>query len=820
MEAILLGLVVILCIYILYCIFTPGKEGFRMLTMSDSEENRLGAIAARINSPINWDTPGNNPTNLIATAASPISKQSITAIKNTYHTALGNPNTGPRIDDNNSLLYTIDFCYQGAKASNPFSDPAFANSCGICMTQGTLINGTSGSNLGVVVFPEDRAYSLSQGTDAVPSSHSATCAPIVKTAGSSSNIRSVVVNSEQYTATKTYMQSNFYTIDGGSGAGEKNVRCSGSSNGHNFVIKQGAYRDGIWDSHVAGAPIDYSRKNLLTTTPFPSTCIEQSNCVFTTSSLQWDSASLCGYPKPTPITSLGVDSTQTTATSLTFVWTGGEYADNAQYSLVKRSDSSTVPGIQATLNLAGNSVKYIGLTANTVYIFSLTVSNASGIAQGSYTKAGFKNFVEGFFDMVTGQVEGKTADDRDKVSNLAITNQMQTSFSVSWTGGKNASSITVSLSDRNTNTQIQSLQIAPGVTVCPFTDLVAGKTYTVMVTATYDNGPSVSISGTAETTAPPLAVHAQSDLDTSSIKPPQQLIKVNNPGVSNIRSIVTSFDGSTIITIAFGSINISFDKGNTWISGSPAGINTNYFNIAGSSTLQTLIMSTYGGPVYISLNGGSSWTTVSAKGVNGFPAVTCTPDGNTMYIACEGGGVYKSSNSGMLWSETLIPISGQAWRSITCSSDAKYVLAVSYNMGVYVSTDSGASWIKAMVPTSEMWQSCICSNDGSLMGISSGSGKISTSSDYGLSWINANMRLPRGWNGIMSLQSSYDGRVLVASSWPGALTVSTDRGITWKFSEVSPLIHGYVSVSPDGTFVIVANFYSTDMYTYSLVNSV
>ena len=497
-----------------------------MLSMSDSQENRLGAIAATINSPINWDTPGKNPTNLIATAASPISLGAASSIKNTYHTALGNPNTGPRIDDNNSLLYTIDFCYQGAKAANPFSDPTFANRCGICMTQGTLINGTSGSNLGVVVFPEDRAYSLSQGIDAVPSSHSATCAPIVKSAGASSNIRSVAVNSEQYTETKAYMLSNFYTIDGGSGAGEKNVKCAGSSNGHTFVIKQGAYRDGIWDSHVAGAPIDYSRKNLLTTTPFPSTCIEQSNCVFTTSSLQWDSASLCGYPKPTPLTSLGVDSTQTTATSLTFVWAGGEYADNAQYSLVKQSDSSTVPGIQGTLNLSGKSVKYIGLTANTVYVFSLTVSNAAGIAQGSYTTSGFKNFVEGFFDTVTGRVEGQTADDRDKVSGLAITNQMQTSFSVSWTGGKNASSITVSLSDPTTNTQVQSMQIAPGATVCPFTGLVAGKTYTVMVTATYNDGPSVSISGTAQTTSPPPPVYVPPP------PPPSLPPAVNSPNVT------------------------------------------------------------------------------------------------------------------------------------------------------------------------------------------------------------------------------------------------------------------------------------------------
>lgn len=808
MEIILLGLVLFLCIYILHCIFTQDTEGFAGYDMPRSEEYRLGALATTINSPVNWDGVINNSTHLTATAASPISKEAASAIQNMYHTALGNINSGPRIDDITSLTYMIDFCHQAGKADNPFADPKFATNCGICMTDGKLVNGVSGKGIGIVVYPADKEYSLSQGTDAVASSHAATCAPILKNAKASSNIRSVAINAEQYTATQEYMKSNFYTTALGSGAGTQTLTCSGSSNGNAFVIKEGAYRDGVWDTHIPGAPIDYSRVNLLTTTPLPESCIEQPSCSITTSSLQWDMSSLCGYPIPTPITSLDIDTNKTTAKSLTFTWSGGDYADSAQFSLVEQSTSSPVPGSQGTLNLPGKSVVYIGLTANTAYTFSLTVSNSAGIAQGSYTTSGFKNFTEGFFDTVTGQVTGSTSDTRDRVKGLSMTNQTQTAFTVTWVGGTNAERILVSVYDP-AHTLIQSLEVAPGVTICPFTGLLAGTTYSVSVTSTYADGSSISISGTTRTAPPP----------PPPPPPPQQLIKVNDPEVSQIRSIVTSLDGSTIIAIAFGSINISFDKGTTWITGPHAGINTNYFNIAGSSTLQTLIMSTYGGPVYISLNGGSSWSTVSAQGVYGYAAVTCTPDGNTMYVACEGGGVFKSSNSGTVWSRTLIPISGHAWRSITCSSNAKYVLAVSYNMGVYVSTDSGTSWIKTRLPTSQMWQSSMCSSDGLLMGVSSQSGSVSTSSDYGDSWINAKINLPRAWTGIMSLQCSYDGKVVVASSWPGALTVSTDGGMTWKFSQVLPLIHGYVSVSPDGTFIIVANFYSKDMYTYSLVNN-
>ena len=497
MESVLLGLVVTLCIYILYCIFTPAKEGFTNLTQS--EENRLGAVASTINSPTNWDRAGTNPTNLIATAANP---DSYGINQNTYNTALGNPNTGPRIDDTTSLLYMIDFCHQGAKLANPFSDSKFATSCGVCMTQGTLINGTAGSNLGVVVYPEDKAYSIAQGIDAVPSARSATCAPIVKSATASSNVRSVAINADQYTTTKAYMLSNSYTIISGTGAGTKTFRCAGSSNGHNYVIKKGAYRDGLWDTHIAGSPVDYSRKNLLTTIPFDQSCTEKNSCTLNTSSVQWDASSLCGYPKPTPITTLGLDDTKTTPTSLTFIWTGGEYAESVTYSLVKDSDKSTIPGNKATLNLTGKFVTYTGLRPNTVYTFTLIVSNPAGRAEGSFSgsASGFTNF-EGF-TAVTGKIQGETGDDRDKVAGLAISNIGQTNFTATWTGGQNALTITLTLYDSG-NTVIQTIDKAPGSTVCQFTNLVASTTYRVMLLATYADGPSISITATAETAPVP-----------------------------------------------------------------------------------------------------------------------------------------------------------------------------------------------------------------------------------------------------------------------------------------------------------------------------
>ena len=392
MESVVLALVLIVWIYIGYWFFSSNVyESF----MPSNTEDTLGKVAVQGKGPNSLLSSSNNPTGLMATYSNPIVQSTAEATQHRYETALGigKENAGPRIDDTTSFLYMVDFCYRKGQEGNPFADPTFAANCGMCMTMGTTITGQGpGSNFGLVVYPEDKAYSLNQGTDAIPSAHSATCAPLVKAEGASSNVRSIAINSAQYDDTLAYKQSNSYTVTKGTGNGTKSLECTGSSNNVPYVIKQGFSRVGAWDTKTA--PIDYTRVNMLDTTPFAQNCTESNSCTITGDGLQWDMSALCGYPKPKPITSITIPGIL--STSLTFVWAGGEYGTPEtillQHEPVVELNGFVVwgtgnPVTTAPTVLSTNYVTYANLTPNRQYTFKLAFSNISG----RYPTVGYSN---------------------------------------------------------------------------------------------------------------------------------------------------------------------------------------------------------------------------------------------------------------------------------------------------------------------------------------------------------------------------------------------------------------------------------------------
>jgi hypothetical protein len=556
MEAVLLALVFFLCIYILYCIFTQTKEGFDMLL---SEEDRLGALATTINSPTNVDRVGNNPTGLIASQANPITSSAATVIQNIYDIALGMSNSGPRIDDNNSLLYMIDFCYQGGKAANPFADSSFAANCGMCMTHGTLLDGRGASNFGVVVYPADKTYSITQGIDAVPSSHAATCAPIVKSSTAGSNVTSVAINATQYSATRSYMNNNMYSITAGTGAGQHKISCTGSSNGTANVIKGGFFRDGAWDTHI-GSTIDYTRTNLLTTTPLDASCIENTECSISTSSLQWDAATLCGYPNTTAVKDLKVDASKTTASSLTFTWNGGLYG-NIDYTLTPPHGTGT--------KQSDNSVVYTGLTSATSYTFTITAGS-----------------------LASSSTSANTLDNRDPITNVQFTGITQTQFTMTWSGGNNAQTIRFTLSD-GTNQNI--LTGDPASKTYTFTQLTPGTTYSIIISTTYVTPGTKTLTVSQTTTTPP-----------PPIPPAVPIRNIQFSGVTTTQFTMSWLGGDNASGITF---RISNGTSQTTYTGN---VNTKSYPFTGltpSTNYTVLITTTYTNATPTTLTATGSQTT-------------------------------------------------------------------------------------------------------------------------------------------------------------------------------------------------------------------
>jgi hypothetical protein len=146
--------------------------------------------------------------------------------------------------------------------------------------------------------------------------------------------------------------------------------------------------------------------------------------------------------------------------------------------------------------------------------------------------------------------------------------------------------------------------------------------------------------------------------------------------------------------------------------------------------------------------GGQSVTvpvTVSAAGVTATSIVIDPGTSSTVYAGVDGHGVYKSTNSGSVWSHLSLPLGANLQiRTLApfkaTGSPATTVYAGSYGGGVYKSTDSGAIWSTCTPLTNQNVLSLVTNSTGALYaGTENG---VYTSTDDCASWIPMNTGLP------------------------------------------------------------------------------
>lgn len=112
-----------------------------------------------------------------------------------------------RVDDTNTFLGRVKFCADRGKQGNPFSDPEFVNSCGMCMTKGKLITGeTFTGPTGIYITSDDKAKALRTMKEqsllfprVLPSLNSAECSGADI---SSSATPAIALTADQYTLYK------------------------------------------------------------------------------------------------------------------------------------------------------------------------------------------------------------------------------------------------------------------------------------------------------------------------------------------------------------------------------------------------------------------------------------------------------------------------------------------------------------------------------------------------------------------------------------------------------------------------------------------
>jgi len=188
-------------------------------------------------------------------------------------------------DPTHTLLGDIQFCKSMAYSNDPFSNPTFADKCGICMTQGTiLLDQTPFSYVknrkgtGVVVYKEDKTFSLNEHTQAIPSSHSAFCDTLMIDRTSATvpltNVTGLAINAEQYSDTLNYLKStnllSFQTDSNCTSYVNQSLVCPTN----NTIISSMRFQYGHFTENCeAGSP-------RIKTEVRPTDCIGRTSCTF------------------------------------------------------------------------------------------------------------------------------------------------------------------------------------------------------------------------------------------------------------------------------------------------------------------------------------------------------------------------------------------------------------------------------------------------------------------------------------------------------------------------------------------------------------
>lgn len=161
-----------------------------------------------------------------------------------------------------------------------------------------------------------------------------------------------------------------------------------------------------------------------------------------------------------------------------------------------------------------------------------------------------------------------------------------------------------------------------------------------------------------------------------------------------VRSIAVDTADRVYLVLEYGGLYISTDSGSTW-SAIEAGLPDN--TILGLETTDdgaVFAGSRYHG-VFRSDDQGTTWIS-QANDEMCLPHLrdltVARPTGN-LYVAADGGGIYRSTNSGIDWEMANEGLS--TTRAYAVASDPNGKLYVGTEDGVYASTDAGSTWSPA-----------------------------------------------------------------------------------------------------------------------------
>jgi hypothetical protein len=180
-------------------------------------------------------------------------------------------------------------------------------------------------------------------------------------------------------------------------------------------------------------------------------------------------------------------------------------------------------------------------------------------------------------------------------------------------------------------------------------------------------------------------------------------------GFGAIQQLVSSADGSKLMTAGNNFVFVSTNSGTSWWKATN-NQNSSWVTCSADGTKMAAIESE-SVHLSVSTNMGRTWQQGAALPSMAETYIFCTADGSK--LIAEADGLYISTNWGMTWSITNNDIFHRNSPMVS-SADASLLLTVRFTNAIpsiFSSTNLGATWISNSLPQ-EPWNSVACSADG------------------------------------------------------------------------------------------------------------
>lgn len=233
----------------------------------------------------------------------------------------------------------------------------------------------------------------------------------------------------------------------------------------------------------------------------------------------------------------------------------------------------------------------------------------------------------------------------------------------------------------------------------------------------------------------------------------------------------------------------------TWIEQTYLGPNQPFSATAVSADGSVIVAGTAPGPLFISVDGGSTWTRDSSAGSQEWTGISLADDGTVGVATTHNGNAYTFAPAGTRAPSSaptpaptvpvgpgqgslspITPLGVGNWSASAVSASGAQMLVAPASGELQVSTNQGSSFTAASgTGGAQSWVGVAQSSNGSLVCALTTDGQVFVSTNGGASFINTTAGVPAGVTGWTALGAAADDfSVLVAGATDGKLYRSTD----------------------------------------------